>query len=161
LDGKDALIHYLPGCPQVAPGASARGVFSFAVDFEEKKNLIERYLRAYNDMDIEGMVAWMDPDCSFENRSGDQVTVSTQGIAPLRALAEKTKAVFSSRSQKITALREEGEDLIVDIDFEGLLRVDLPNGSRAGERVQLSGKSIFQFRDGLISHITDISESPV
>lgn len=40
------------------------------MDLTYKKGVIERYIRAYNDLDIEGMIAWMHPDCSFENRSG-------------------------------------------------------------------------------------------
>ena len=127
------------------------------MDFEDKKSLIERYLRAYNDLDIEGMIARMHPDCSFENRAGGQVTVSTKGVDQLRELAEKTRAFFSARSQKITAFHEEGEEIIVDITFEGVLRVDLPNGPRAGETIRIKGKSVYQFRDGLIFRITDIS----
>ncbi len=127
------------------------------MDFEDKKSLIERYLRAYNNLDIEGMISWMHPDCSFENRSGGQVTVSTKGVDQLRELAEKTRAFFSARSQKITAIHEEGEDLIADITFEGVLRVNLPNGSRAGETIRIKGKSLYQFQDGLIFRITDIS----
>lgn len=45
-------------------------VFQGTMDLTYKKGVIERYIRAYNDLDIEGMIAWMHPDCSFENRSG-------------------------------------------------------------------------------------------
>jgi steroid delta-isomerase-like uncharacterized protein len=127
------------------------------MDLAYKKGIVQRYIRAYNNLDIESMIALMHPDCSFENRSGGQVTVSTQGVDQLRELAEKTRAFFSARSQKITAFHEEGEELIVDITFEGVLRVDLPNGPRAGETIQIKGKSVYQFRDGFIFRITDIS----
>jgi len=122
-----------------------------------KKDLIERFVRAYNCFDVDGMMALMHPECSFQNISGGQVTASAKGIRQFRDLAEKSTALFSSRSQTITAYRDDGETVTVDIDYEGVLRVDLPDGLKAGQTLKLKGQSLFKFRDGLIYDLTDQS----
>ena len=122
-----------------------------------KKDLIERFVRAYNSFVVDGMMALMHPECSFQNISGGQVTASASGIRQFRELAEKSKALFSSRSQTITAYQFEQEAVTVDIDYQGVLRVDLPNGPQAGQTLKLKGKSIFTFRDGLIYELIDQS----
>jgi ketosteroid isomerase-like protein len=122
-----------------------------------KKDLIERFVRAYNSFDIDGMMALMHPECSFQNISDGQVTASAAGVRQFRDLAEKSKALFSSRSQTITAYKDDAETVTVGIDYEGVLRVDLPNGVKAGQILKLNGKSIFRFRDGLIYELIDQS----
>ena len=123
----------------------------------EKESLIQRYVRAYNDFDINGMVALLHPDCIFQNVSGGEVNTTTSGIVQFRELAEKSKELFSSRRQTITAYKHDGESVTVEIDYEGVLRVDIPNGLKAGETLKLKGKSVFQFRNGLIYALTDYS----
>jgi ketosteroid isomerase-like protein len=127
------------------------------METKAKKNLIERFVRAYNSFDVDGMMALMHPECSFQNISGGQVTASAAGIRQFRELAEKSKALFSSRSQTITAYKFEPESVTVDIDYQGVLCVDLPNGSQAGQTLKLRGKSVFRFRDGLIYELIDQS----
>jgi len=123
----------------------------------DKKSLIERYIRAYNGFDVNGMVAILHPECSFQNISGGQINASAKGIAQIRELAEKSESLFSSRSQTITSYQSEAEAVTVDIDYEGVLRADLPNGLKAGETIKLRGKSVFNFQDGLIYQLTDYS----
>jgi len=122
-----------------------------------KKDLIERFVRAYNSFDVDGMLALMHPECSFQNISGGQVTASDAGIRQFREIAEKSKALFSSRSQTITAYKFEPDSVTVDIDYKGVLRVDLPGGPKAGQTLKLKGKSIFRFRHRLIHELIDQS----
>jgi hypothetical protein len=123
----------------------------------EKESLIQRYVRAYNGLDIGGMVALLHPECTFQNVSSGEVNASTSGIPQFRELAEKSKELFSSRRKTITAYQHDGEVVTVEIDYEGVLRVDIPNGPAAGESLKLKGKSVFRFRDGLIHALTDYS----
>ena len=122
-----------------------------------KKDLIERFVRAYNGFDVDGMMALMHPECSFQNISGGQVTASASGIRQFHELAEKSKSLFSSRSQTITAYKVEPKSVTVDIDYQGVLCVDLPGGPKAGQTLKLKGKSIFRFRDMLIYELIDQS----
>lgn len=123
----------------------------------DKESLIQRFVQAYNDFDIDGMVALMHPDCKFQNVSGGEVSASAAGLQQFRELAERSKALFSSRHQMITAYHHHGETVSVDIVYEGVLREDIPNGLKAGEVVRLKGRSDFQFRDGLIHSLIDYS----
>ena len=93
----------------------------------------------------------------FENVSGGDVNASTSGVPQFRELAEKSKGLFSSRCQTVTAYKHDGESVTVEIDYEGVLKVDIPNGPKAGETLKLKGKSVFRFRDGLIHALTDYS----
>jgi hypothetical protein len=127
------------------------------MDEREKERLVQRYVQAYNDFDIDGMMTLMHSECAFQNVSSGEVNASTTGIQQLRELAEKSKDLFSTRRQTITAYQHDGESLSVEIDYEGVLRVDLPNGPKAGETLKLNGKSEFKFRDGLIYALTDYS----
>lgn len=124
---------------------------------DEKKNLIGRFLRAYNRFDVDGMVALLHPECSFQNVSAGKINASATGISRFRELAEKSKSIFSSRKQTVISYQSEAEAVTVGIDYEGVLRADLPNGLKAGEKIRLQGKSLFKFRDGLIYQLTDYS----
>lgn len=63
--------------------------------------LIERYLAAYNAFDVEGMLALLDSDVTFENRVGGQVTATARGCDEFRRLAEHAATLFTSRRQVI------------------------------------------------------------
>lgn len=51
----------------------------------------------------------------------------------------------------------EKDTALIEIDFEGVLSSDIPNGPKAGERLKLKGKSVFKFKDGKIVSLSDYS----
>ena len=59
------------------------------METKAKKDLIERFVRAYNSFDVNGMMALMHPQCSFQNISGGEVTASAKGLRQFRELAEE------------------------------------------------------------------------
>jgi hypothetical protein len=120
-------------------------------------SLISDYIRAYNHFNVEGMLSLMHPDVVFENISGGNVNAVASGIDELRELANRAGAMFSSRRQAITAFNSDDNSATAEIDFEGVLAVDLPNGMKAGETLRLKGRSEFEFRDGKLYRITDTS----
>jgi hypothetical protein len=65
------------------------------MDHDSRKNLVERYLAAYNRFDIDGMLALLTPDVRFENVAGGTVNAQADGIDAFRALAEQGKAMFT------------------------------------------------------------------
>jgi ketosteroid isomerase-like protein len=127
------------------------------MDASQKESLIRQYLSAYNSFDLDGMVALLHPDAVFQNFTGGALNATTAGIVQFRALAERSKQVFSARCQTMTACRHDGELSTVDIAYEGVLNIDIPQGPKAGETLKLTGKSEFRFRDGLIHALTDYS----
>jgi hypothetical protein len=124
---------------------------------DEQKRIIARFINAYNSFDVDGMVALMHPNCLFQSVSGQEVTASARGLTEFRELAEKSKALFSSRCQKVLRFEFAGEKATVDISFEGILKADLPNGLKASDVLKLEGRSVFEFQDGLICGLTDYS----
>jgi ketosteroid isomerase-like protein len=124
---------------------------------EEKKVLIQSYIDAYNRFDIDAMVALVHPKVVFKHIAGGQVNAEASGVAQFRALADQSKALFSSRRQEVTRTDFAGKKAFIDIFYEAELAVDLPNGMKAGERLKLNGQSQFEFKDGKIYKITDIS----
>lgn len=119
--------------------------------------LIERYLAAYNAFDVPGMLALVEPDVTFENISGGQVTATAHDREELRALAEYAATLFTSRCQTIRQYTSTADGAEVEIDYEGVLAADLGPELRAGSTMRLAGRSRFVIRDGRIARIVDES----
>jgi hypothetical protein len=124
---------------------------------EEKKKAIVEYIDAYNSFDIDGMLSFVHPEVVFQNVVDGKVTVETVGVDQLRRLAIESKSLFSFRQQDITSFSFIGGRVTAVIDFEAVLAVDFPNGMKAGDSLCLAGRSEFEFFDGKLSKITDIS----
>ncbi len=122
---------------------------------DEKRTLVDRYIAAYNDFDVDGMLALLHRDVEFRNISGGEVNASASGAEEFRRLAEQSKGLFSSRRQEITRFESDGNTAAVDISYEGVLASDLPNGMNAGDMLRLEGRSEFGFRDSKTHRITD------
>lgn len=122
------------------------------------RELIERYLGAYNRIDVDGMLATMHREVVFENYTAGVLSVRTLGVDELRHLAESSRYLFSARRQLILAYQEVEGTATVQILFDGTFAVDLPNGVRAGQSITMNGRSQFRQRDGLLVYIADYSE---
>lgn len=127
------------------------------MNFSDNKELVDRYLVAYNSFDIEGMLALLSTDVRFENFSKGQLSNATIGLDEFRELAEKSKSLFSEREQRITKLTLSPDSAVADISYRGQLAVDIPGGPLAGTVLELQGQSEFSFKDGQISKIVDRS----
>ena len=121
------------------------------------KDLIEKYLSAYNTFNIDGMIGVLNENIHFRNISKGEVNSETKGIQEFRTLAEQSIQVFSQRRQVIKNITFTGDKAEVDIDYEGILSSDLPNGMKAGETLKIQGKSIFQMKDKMLILIEDHS----
>lgn len=119
--------------------------------------LIKRYIDAYNTFDIETMMSTLHPDIAFQNISNGEINAETHGMEAFRTLAEQSKGLFTSRKQTITHIETNESQTHIDVAFEAVLAIDLPNGLKAGEALKLQGSSEFTFRDGKIVSIIDIA----
>lgn len=120
-----------------------------------KRQLIEDYIRAYNSFDVDGMMACLHHEISFENISQGVVTASANGAGEFRQIAEKGADIFQSRCQTIITLRIDDDSAVAEIDYRGVLAIDIPNGPSAGQEIRLQGRSAFTFREGKITRIVD------
>jgi len=127
------------------------------MDAPGRRDLIERYIAAYNAFDVEGMLATLSAEVAFLNFSSGQLTAQSDGKEAFRRLAEQGKALFSEREQTIVSVREDGESTIVDIAYRGRLAVDIPDGPAAGTLIELTGQSEFSFGEGCITRLIDRS----
>ncbi len=124
---------------------------------EEKRTLIKRYIDAYNTFDIEGLMELIHPQVSFSNVQNGEVNAKAEGLDEFRALAETSKKVFQSRQQSITGYLFNGENAVINIDYDGVLAKDLPGGLKAGDHLHLSGKTEFNFEGNKLKRIVDYS----
>ncbi|MEE4210626.1 MAG: nuclear transport factor 2 family protein [Parvularcula sp.] len=115
------------------------------------------YIDAYNRFDIDGMMEQLHPDVTFQNYTNEQLTLERRGTRDFREQAEAAAKMFSERNQEITKIRVQYNSIVFEIAYVGKLSIDLPNGPRAGEKVELSGVSEFKFLDGKIIAIIDRS----
>lgn len=127
------------------------------MDREESNKIIQDYINAYNSFDVEGMVNLLNKEIKFRNISNGEVNTETQGIQKFRELAEESTKIFLSRRQTILDCHYVDDRVEVEIDYEGILAIDLPNGLKAGDKIQLQGKSIFKIEKGKLSLIEDHS----
>lgn len=124
---------------------------------EEVKKMIENYVNAYNSFDVDGIIKLLHKDIQFKNFSNGELNTETKGTEAFRELAEKSSKIFSSRRQTITDYSAIDDKVEVQIDYEGRLAVDLPNGLKTGDTLQLKGKSVFEIKEGKITLIEDHS----
>jgi hypothetical protein len=122
-----------------------------------QKDLIDRYLAAYNAFDIEAMLAQLDPAIRFENYSGGQLTADASGIEEFRRLAEQSTGLFVEREQRVTSLAQSGTMLVAEIAWRGRIAADIPGGPPAGTLLEMNGRSEFDFGPAGITKIVDRS----
>jgi hypothetical protein len=118
---------------------------------------IEAYIKAYNNFDVDGMLSTLHPEIEFKNITSGEVTLTIKGLEAFKAQAEQAISLFTQRKQTITCISFDNQQAEVQIDYQGILAVDLPNGLKAGNTLELKGKSVFLFEDNLIRYIEDIS----
>lgn len=122
-----------------------------------REKIIRDYLRAYNRFDIQGMLANLHPEIEFVNISNGETNLTLKGIEKFREQAEIAKAVFTERHQEVISMKSQSDITEVEIDYRGVLAIDLPMGLKKGDTLDLKGKSIFKFSEGKIIKLTDIS----
>ena len=113
------------------------------------------YLEAYIQKDVAGMLACLSDGVVFQNISDGLVDSTADGK---KAFAKLTKAgvrAFERRQQTLTHAITVSDVTLLEIDFVAVVATDLPNGWRAGQKVQFSGASMFCVSHNLIVSITD------
>jgi steroid delta-isomerase-like uncharacterized protein len=121
----------------------------------EQRDLIARYVAAYNRFDVDGMLALVTEDVRFENVSGGRVTASASGSAEFRTLAQGARSLFREREQRVTAIAFRDGGAVASIAYRGVLAADVLGGPAAGTVLEVAGESEFGFAGGRISRLTD------
>lgn len=122
-----------------------------------RRSIIEKYLVAYNNFDVDGMLTNLDSDVVFENISAGNLDLSIEGKEAFKKQAEAATSYFSERKQVASSWEFTDTAITIKVDYHAVLAMDFPNGMKAGDTLQLSGKSTFVFKDEKIIRITDES----
>lgn len=120
-------------------------------------DVVNRYLQAYNALDVDGLLATVTDDVVFENLSNTSEPTRTTGKAELGELAKRAAKAFASRRQVLVNAVVGADQVAILIEFEATVARSLPNGWQAGQKLKLRGASFFTLRDGLIEKIVDLS----
>lgn len=121
------------------------------------KDIVLQFIHAYNNFDIETMLLFIHPDIKFRNISAGEVNASANGKAEFEELARQSLSLFKEREQKVFSLVEDKNKVNVEIEYSAVLAIDLLNGLKAGEKLNMSGKSEYIINDGLIVSLSDES----
>ncbi len=124
---------------------------------QRRELAIQNYVEGYNTFDVPRMIRDFSEDVVFENLQGGQVTMTLIGIQDFTKQAEAARLFFSQRRQKIVDLIHSTDKTEVEIDYQGILASDLPNGMKKGQEVKLRGKSLFEFKEEKIIKLIDRS----
>lgn len=124
---------------------------------QEKETLIKEYISAYNAMNVEKMLGPLHTDLVFENYSGEERTHLLAGKKAFKNQALEAKGYFSERNQSVLNFTHQKGNTEVNIFYQAIMAIDIPNGPQKGEKLEFEGKSKFEFKDNKISKIQDFS----
>ncbi|RPD49682.1 nuclear transport factor 2 family protein [Hymenobacter sediminis] len=127
------------------------------MDVAKQKQLVQDYIEAYNRFDIDGMLRQLHEDVVFRNVSNGEVNLTLTGKEAFLQQAQQALQYFTQREQRVTDWQVADSRVEVLLDYTAVAAMDFPTGLKAGDTLQLQGKSVFQFADGLIISIDDIS----
>ena len=120
-----------------------------------KIEIVKNFINAYNSLNVESMIKFLHPEIKFKNISGGVVNAHTRGIEEFTGIANNSIKIFKERTQKIISYTESDDTVNVEINFRGILAMDLPNGLKSGEILVMNGKSKYVFKDNLIILLVD------
>ncbi len=123
----------------------------------EQKKIIENYIKSYNNFEIDNMTKDLHQEVIFENISNGKVDLKTEGIEEFKKQAETAKQYFNQRTQTIESWEFNETKVTIKIDYNAILNIDLPNGLKKGDTLELKGESQFEFDKGKIVSIKDKS----
>jgi len=124
---------------------------------QHRELIISNYVKAYNNFDVEGMLNDLAPSIKFQNISNGDVNMELDGIEAFRNQAEQAIKLFERREQIIRSFKHTGSKTEIEIDYNAVIAIDLPNGLKKGDELNLKGHSIFTFNGDSIVGIMDIS----
>lgn len=123
-----------------------------------KEKIIRDYVKAYNDKDVEGMIKDLSDDILFENISDGEVNLRLEGKENFKKHALAALSYFTTRNQTIGDFKHSENTTEIEVDYKAVAAIDFPNGLKKGQKIQLKGKSIFEFSENSkIIKLTDIS----
>ena len=120
------------------------------------KEIVQKYINAYNKFDIDGMISLMHIDCTFEMIHDNKITLKTYGKSDFRQLCILSKNNYKYRKQIIESFKEENNKVEVNLYFKATLAIDIPDLGKKDEKISFETKTIFELKNNAIYKITNI-----
>lgn len=125
---------------------------------KQMKIIIDQYIKAYNEFDVDGMLKNVHPHVEFKNIANGEVNVHIQGLEIFKNQVKDSTKLLKKREMTVTEQTIDGDVVKNKIDFKAVLNIDIPEGGpKSGELVKLKGESVFKFKNGKIIYIEDSS----
>ena len=109
-----------------------------------REKIIKNYIDAYNNFNIEKMLIDFDENIKFKNISNDIIYMTLNDLSSFKTQAEQSKGLFTKRTQTIKSWKHDNTVTEIEVDYKAILAIDLPNGLKKGEDLDMQGKSIFR-----------------
>ena len=111
-----------------------------------QQQIVEHYVNSYNSFDVAGMLKNLDQEIIFENMSNGVVNLRTDGIKDFRIQAEAATQYFKERTQKIVSWTYSDTTVTIMIDYKAILNMDLPNGMKNRDTLEMKGNHNLNLR---------------
>ncbi len=95
---------------------------------KQMKIIIDQYVKAYNEFDVDKMVRNIHPDVEFKNIANGEVNMHIQGLETFKKQVKDSTNLLKKREMTITKQTIEGDVVKNKIDFKAVLNVDIPVG---------------------------------
>lgn len=119
--------------------------------------VVQRYIVAYNQKDVDGMMDCLSDQVTFQNIADGEVTATATGRREFQELASLGTQLFESRTQEVVHAISVADTTLVEIRFVAKVAKNPPNGWTAGQELQFSGTSAFRVEGEKIISIVDES----
>ena len=124
---------------------------------KNRELIINNYIDSYNEFNIDKMVTDLEETIIFENIQEGETNMVITGLEAFKEQAEKAATCFSERTQTISTIQHSKKTTEIEMEYNATLCIDLENGMKKGQQINLKGISIFEFQDGKIVRLTDKS----
>lgn len=94
----------------------------------DRTNKVFRYVEAYNQMDVEDMIAHLDDGIVFLNVMNGQNTLELKGIEEFKKQAIEALSYFSERKQSVESITHTQGSTEIVISYRAIAAMDFPNG---------------------------------
>ncbi|HAA11183.1 MAG TPA: hypothetical protein DCE41_05550 [Cytophagales bacterium] len=123
---------------------------------KDPKEMVEHYLSSYNALSVDGMIQHLHPEVVFENYAHEELTLKLEGKQAFTDQAEEAVSLFEKRHIHPTQWHVEQNRIKIMLQYEAICAKDFM-GLKKGERIALSGSSVFYFEQNQIIKIVDAS----
>jgi hypothetical protein len=105
----------------------------------DKREIIGRYIKAYNFFDIDSMLALLHPGVRFRNLSNGEINAQAIGKSEFESLARQSATFFKTRTQTVKSFEISGDKATVEVNFIAVLAKALSDNLQAGDKLELQG----------------------